>query len=263
MSSLENRDIKVIKTAFSPLISRVHESHSKDPIFEDAVAEKWLKELGQELQVPASSFAAKANIIRTKIIDDLLQKEIDKEDELTVVNLGCGFDTRYYRTKNVGKLTWIDIDFKNNIDLKRTLVSNQDSYHLMDGSILDDFWVEKVNELASGKIIFVIEGVLPYLKESEVRNLFGMIKQNFSNYKIFCTLVSNFFVKIFSSKFLYIGDIKYQWGIKDDAFFRDLGFNYKEYPYILFFPKKWKKYNFLKHFSLIRNTGRVMEIWPS
>ena len=51
-----------------------------------------------------------ANVrIRTKYFDDFVKGFIDKHPEANILNLGCGFCTRFWRVDN-GQITWLDVD---------------------------------------------------------------------------------------------------------------------------------------------------------
>ena len=56
---------------------------------------------------------------RARNFDNALNDYIKVKPHATVANLGAGMDTGYYRNDN-GILQWIDIDFRNVIELRNT-----------------------------------------------------------------------------------------------------------------------------------------------
>jgi O-methyltransferase involved in polyketide biosynthesis len=55
---------------------------------------------------------------------------------VTIVNLGAGLDTGFYRVDN-GFIQWIDVDLPEVIELRKTVIPETDSSRRISGSPLD------------------------------------------------------------------------------------------------------------------------------
>jgi O-methyltransferase involved in polyketide biosynthesis len=68
---------------------------------------------------------AKSLVMRVSIIDSLVNDYILKNPECTVINIACGFDTRYWRL-NKNNCTYIEIDLPDVFEKKKEAVRRAD-----------------------------------------------------------------------------------------------------------------------------------------
>lgn len=161
------------KTALVPLYQRAKESRHADSKFKDPLAEEMVARIDFDFsEVDADLAGRRATAIRTEVFDRETAAFIKRAQEGTIVNLGAGLDTRFFRVDN-GRIRWFDIDLPEMIDLRRRFIPESERLSFMKGSILDFQWLDALP--LSSPIFFVAEGVLVYFEETDVRALFRNI----------------------------------------------------------------------------------------
>jgi methyltransferase (TIGR00027 family) len=177
----------VSKTAIVTLRSHVLESQKKHPIINDPMAKVCLENLislasdderaplfERKLSPTLTSHIA----IRARKYDSIINDFISKKPASTVINLGCGFDTRYWRIDH-DKCTYIDLDLAEIIALKKDSLRDHLAYELIPCSVLDPSWIESVTSHGNKKFLLVAEGLFMYLPKIDVINLFRTISEKF------------------------------------------------------------------------------------
>jgi len=116
---------------------------------------------------------------RNKLFDDVLQECLKKEPNRDIVNIGAGFDTRYYRLADF-KGHFYDVDFKRVIDAKKEIIKETEQYSMLQTkSAFTTEFLKTELPLTSDNPIFVAEGVMCYI---EYHELCEFIKELFEIY---------------------------------------------------------------------------------
>src|ERR1700722_16038100 len=111
----------VTDTAFWVAHFQAKGSQRTAPAFRDPLASLLCGNRGLQIarSIPRASMVEWGTVVRTSAIDGLicapLQAGVD-----TVLNLGAGLDTRPYRMKLPATLRWIEMDFPNIVELKKS-----------------------------------------------------------------------------------------------------------------------------------------------
>lgn len=100
-----------------------------------------------------------------------------RHPEGTVVEIGCGLNTRFERLDN-GRVHWFDLDLPDTIDLRRRFFSDTERRTMLAASVVDPGWIETVRR-SPGPYFFVAETVLIYLEEAQVRTALAQIARSF------------------------------------------------------------------------------------
>ena len=107
--------------------------------------------------------------LRAKQYDLYTEEFVRQHPGCTVVNLGCGLDTRFWRIDN-GQLQFFDLDLPEVIKLKQTLLQETDRYKMLACSVLDHNWMDTV--LAGNRpVLLMAEGLFMYLPKTDVKTL--------------------------------------------------------------------------------------------
>lgn len=130
--------------------------------------------------------------IRSKLMDEIVLNFLQRYPDATVVNLGAGLDTQFFRVDN-GHAIWYDIDLPDSIQLRRRFFDETDRYHMMACSALDFSWMDKVEQ--HSPIMFVAAGLLPYLPPDNVRRLIDVLSTRFPGSEIVFDTVSEWVSK--------------------------------------------------------------------
>ncbi len=204
----------VPETLLIPLRARSNETKLENGIINDpksveivAQIESNAKEKGE-----VSIASQKGVAIRTEILDELTQEFLEKNPDGTVVNLGCGLDTRYYRLDN-DQVHWFDLDVPESITLRKNFFTPTEKYQFISKSALDFSWNDVIPK--DKPILFIAEGLFMYFTEAEVQSIFTNIKKHFPGSEMIFEAMSPFVAKN-SNKHADVKkyDAQFKWGIK-------------------------------------------------
>ena len=128
--------------------------------------------------------------LMAKQFDDKIREYITEHPRASVVNIGAGLDTSFYRVDN-GSIRWYDLDLPTVIDIRKQLLLEPDRVTYIPKSLLDPSWCKDVKAIDDG-IFIVAGGVLRYFKESEVKQFFLLLADNFPGGEIVFDAISTF-----------------------------------------------------------------------
>lgn len=184
----------VSKTAIITMTCRATQSENPKSDFNDEMSVQSLKKLTdiasesekktikkiKKIYGKYSKNEAKSLVMRVSIIDSIVNDYISKNPECMVVNIACGFDTRYWRLDRKD-CTYIELDLPEVIDQKKELLGDRIDYEMISSSVLDFSWIDRVTKDGNSNFILVMEGLLMYLQEEDVKNLLGEISRRFTD----------------------------------------------------------------------------------
>jgi methyltransferase (TIGR00027 family) len=210
----------VSNTALVTLRSHVLESEEKKPIINDPMAKYILDKL-----ISISSEEEKKSLFRRKLpsiltnhivirarkYDTLANDFILKNPLCTVINLGCGFDTRYWRINNK-KCKYIELDLPDVVKLKKEILKEQLNYELISCSVLDKTWIDKVTKRGNKNFLLIAEGLFMYLPKSDVMTLFKTLSERFDHSQIVLEVVTEKYTKGIWKK-LVVWKMKHELGL--------------------------------------------------
>jgi len=156
----------VAKTLVVPLACRAIESARPDAIVSDPRAEAVFRALGggRELLLGMSGHDLFASAMRVRKFDSLARDFLKRHPAGTVVDIGCGLDTRFDRLDD-GRLNWLGVDLPEVVDLRRRLLPDGPRCQSMACSMFDPAWLESVARLGQ-PAIFLAEGIFPILQRA-------------------------------------------------------------------------------------------------
>ena len=95
--------------------------------------------------------------------------------------LGCGLDGRRERLGSAADHTpFYQLDLPDVIALRETLLPPQANETLVPASAFDTGWMERLRQNhPAAPVLFILEGVLMYFAEAQVRELFQQLAQRF------------------------------------------------------------------------------------
>ncbi|MDY0020627.1 MAG: class I SAM-dependent methyltransferase [Anaerolineae bacterium] len=198
----------VSQTSLLTLYCHALESQSKDPILDDPKAVELTRRLSPQLatsknplnrQIAAGKIDHRVIVhiaLRAKRYDAYTRAFLAQHPTGTVVNLGCGMDTRFWRADN-GQGHFYDLDLPEVIALKQQLLPESERYHFIASSALEEAWMDDLSQRETGPFLFLAEGVFMYLHEPDVRALVLALQSHFPG----CELVCEVFNKIWLAPF--------------------------------------------------------------
>ncbi|MEV5572156.1 class I SAM-dependent methyltransferase [Spirillospora sp. NPDC052269] len=172
---------KVAWTLLGTLYLRAWENRLPRPILGDHYAAEAVErieydfaKLKRRLHPTANQFLV---ALRARQLDDWCADFLARHPDATVLQLGCGLDSRMLRLDPRGDLRWFDLDIPLVIDLRRRLYPERGRYRLIGASVTDDGWLEQVP--ADRPVLIIAEGLFPYLTAAEVRRLLRRLTDHF------------------------------------------------------------------------------------
>ena len=166
----------VPETLMITLYGRYTEQSYPDCILKDEKAVEIAEKVDYDFSKYAQGWSSQVGtVIRAKNIDNLLIKFLTNHPQATVINLGGGLCTRFFRIDN-GEVNWYEVDFPEVIELKEKLLEQSNRYHLIASSILEPDWIKQINPDVNKPLFLIMEGVLMYLTEKDNKALFTQIK---------------------------------------------------------------------------------------
>lgn len=182
MRSSINIDLSgVPETMLWPLWNRAAEQQRRDRLIDDPLA----ADLVSRLDIDLAGIFGKPSVlhaIRASVCDDLVRAYLAAHPGGTVVALGEGLETQFWRVADQG-CRWISVDVAEAAQLRRTLLPNSSQVTTIAGSALDPAWMDAV---PAGTPPFIsAAGLLMYFDETAVQNLLAAIARRFPGAQLF------------------------------------------------------------------------------
>ena len=170
----------VAETLLIPLYMRAKESRRNNPILNDKAAERLAESLEYDYsQFDGAKLSEVGCVVRGWYFDRAVQRFIEAHPHPVVVNVGCGLDTRFQRIGN-GKAIFYDMDLPEVIALRRELIPEQPGNPYIAASLLETDWMDDLRRRhPDAEFIFVVEGVLMYFYEKQVRTFLNNVAGRF------------------------------------------------------------------------------------
>jgi O-methyltransferase involved in polyketide biosynthesis len=203
------------RTLLMPLWGRAKATRANSRILVDQKAVEIVERLGLDLANfdrvlhPSNELFA---IARTRAIDDLARRFIANHPNATVINLGAGFDTGFYRIDN-GSIQWFDLDLPEVIELRKKLIPEAQRNRYISASILETEWIKEIQPQFHD-FFFLACGVLAYFRKVEIRKLFSILVDSFPDAEMAFDVQSPM-TNFFGNRRLRaagMGEARFQWG---------------------------------------------------
>jgi O-methyltransferase involved in polyketide biosynthesis len=199
---------QVSRTAILLLVCRAVEAEKNPSEFNDPMAVLCLERLisiaseedrrwiikHKRLYEGIQARDAKAGALRGKAIDNLTNRFIADNPKCTVINLACGFDTRFWRIENE-RCNYIEIDLPGVITLKKEILKDHLGYEVIGGSVLDTSWIDKVTINGNTDFLLIAEGLFMWLPPPEATRVLKEIGERFYRSQLVLDMVPEKYTK--------------------------------------------------------------------
>jgi O-methyltransferase involved in polyketide biosynthesis len=205
----------VDRTLLMPLWGRAKATRANSRILRDTKAVELVERLGLNLEDfdrvlhPSNELFT---IARARAMDDLVRRFLADRPNGTVINLGAGLDTGFFRIDN-GLLQWFDVDLPQVIELRRKLIPEQPRSRYVSGSLLEHDWIEEITPRVNA-LLFLASGVMVYFRKEELRRLFSVLVDAFPGAGLAFDMQSHL-TNWFGNRRLKaagMGGARFQWG---------------------------------------------------
>ncbi len=103
--------------------------------------------------------------MRSAHFDAWLRRFLAAHPRATVLHLGCGLDSRFFRVNPGPEVQWYDVDYPEVMALREQLYPDADRYHLVASSVSDPAWLAHIP--GDRPAVMVAEGLTMYLTERD------------------------------------------------------------------------------------------------
>ena len=185
-----------------PLWGRAQLSKEYSSLFYDAKAVELVERIDYDFSASDMPFMGilsnvfrKGNLLPSfglvalmaKLFDDKIKTYVTEHPHASVVNIGSGLDATFYRVDN-GTIHWYDLDLPAGIEVRRQLLPEPDRVTYIAKSLLDPSWCKDFN--TEDGVFMIAEAVLQFFEESEMKQFFSMLADNFPDGEIVFTAPS-------------------------------------------------------------------------
>lgn len=185
---------EISKTSILTLICRVVGTEKQSKRFHDPKAielynliyasatkseRKWMTRVKRKFR-GLSRKSVKTICRRAESIDKITNEFVESNPSGTIISLGCGFDTRFWRIANVS-YRYIELDLPEIMKLKTTLLKGQIDYECLGISVLDTSWIDEVTKKGNENFLIIAEGLFMYLPKDKVVELIQIMAARFNN----------------------------------------------------------------------------------
>lgn len=199
MSETTNQNLNgVAETLLLPLYFRAIESQRPDALLKDEKAVALVQQMSFDFSrikhAPHDEESQVAVVLRNREFDRYTRDFMARYPEAVVVHIGCGLDARFERVDN-GRVEWYDLDLPPVIDLRRKFIGSEgERNHFLAYSMFDGVWLDVASIHRQRPFLFLIEGVLMYFEEAQVKSLVLMLRDHFPGAELVFDAFSPFFV---------------------------------------------------------------------
>ncbi len=213
----------IAETLLLTVALRAFDTRQKRPILKDQKSVELMQQIDYDFEqfAKGSMMSRLGTNVRLKYFDTCAREFIAGHDQPVIVQIGSGLDTRYHRLGGESKAFFYELDLPEVIAFRKKLLPETENNHQLGYSMFDPAWMEKIKTAhPDGDFLFIIEGVLMYFEETEVRSFLCALADTFAGAAICFDVLS-----LWSSKNTKRHDTlrkmqaTFKWGIDDDKAF--------------------------------------------
>jgi len=210
LSSLE-------KTSVVPLWHRAQVSKAHPELLNDVKAIELVNHLDYDFSILEQRFSVEDSFrsaVRARQFDDKIRAYISAHPDASIINLGAGLDTSFYRVDN-GSIEWYDLDLPNVVALRNELLPKTDRVKHIAKSLFDVSWCADIDHTDAGFLILA-KGILWFFEEADIKGFFSSLADALPGAELICEVSSKFGASIVNDSLKSAGmDIKVKWELED------------------------------------------------
>jgi O-methyltransferase involved in polyketide biosynthesis len=175
----------VTDTALVTLWCRASEARRADAIVDDPMAIRLVDSLNYDFSKFKLSADRQDLALRTVAFDNATRGYISSHPKATVVALGEGMQTSFWRLDAAGighEFRWLTVDLPPIVELRQRLLPDSPRASTCTQSVLDFSWMDQVDP--QDGVFITAEGLLPYLEPSEALDLIRECARRFPGGKM-------------------------------------------------------------------------------
>lgn len=159
------------ETMLWTLHNRASESLRPDAMMKDPHAERIYRAINYDYQRRFGPSDA-SHAVRSMIFDDAVKPWMSEHPGGTVVELGCGLETQFYRLDD-GQVRWLCVDVPQAIAVRERFLTPDERCRHLRMSAFDTAWIDEVDTTQA--VFVTAQGLLMYFSQKQVRTLIETI----------------------------------------------------------------------------------------
>lgn len=165
------------ETLLIPLLGRAIETRKASGLINAPRAVEIVDQLDYDFSKWENGRSLFGAVLRTRMFDDEVKAFLATHPQGTVVEIGCGLNTRFERVDN-GSVRWFDLDLPDAIALRKRFFEDSERQSMVAASVLDPDWVEPIRA-TGGPFCFVSEAVLICLAAADAERVIRQLVSAF------------------------------------------------------------------------------------
>lgn len=163
------------ETLLWPLYNRASEARRADALLVDPLGVKIADSIDYPFEERFGS-PDECHVLRALRFDDQVRLYLKEFPSATVVALGEGLETAFWRVDN-GLVNWLVVDLPETVAIRRKFLPESSRHRCLPCSALDFRWMDQVDP--SRGVFITAQGLLMYFEPSEVRELIATCCERF------------------------------------------------------------------------------------
>ncbi len=215
----------VEKTMLLTLFAKAKYSQQKNHKFYDSKAIEVISKIDYDFSIAdKDKFMQLGTIARTILLDEMVGDYINAHPDCTIVNIASGMDTRFNRLDN-GKINWYNVDLENSANYRLKYIEDTDRVKTLAFSAMDPSWAQQIS--IRKDVLFIIEGLTMYLKQSDVEDIINIIDDNFDRCTVFMEIMPPISVENTKEESIEDADAKFIWSVEKGRELTKFNHNFK------------------------------------
>ncbi len=197
---------KVAETMLGPLWARATYAPKYPEILDDPKAYELINNLDYDFSEieKIGEWRAIGLLARARHFDDTAKKYIENHPQATIVSIGSGLDTTFYRLNN-GNINWVDVDLPEIIKLRKELLPEPDRVIYIAKSAFDYSWIEDMQIEVEKGIFIIAGGFVYYFTENEIISLLTTFRDRFPGGEMIFDAVSKLATRVTNRRAKKVG----------------------------------------------------------
>jgi O-methyltransferase involved in polyketide biosynthesis len=165
------------ETALWTLYMRAVEARRADSVIDDPKAVELLERIDYPFEERfGAPRAAQWQALRARTFDDEVRRFLAGHPDGTVVALGEGLETEFWRVDN-GSVSWVTVELPETLAVRADLLPQPERVRTIAGSALDEAWMDEVDP--SRGLLITAQGLLMYFAPDDVHRLIARCRERF------------------------------------------------------------------------------------
>jgi O-methyltransferase involved in polyketide biosynthesis len=114
--------------------------------------------------------------LRARTFDDEVRRFLARHPDGTVVALGEGLETQFWRVDN-GSVNWVTVELPEILAVRADLLPQPERVRALDRSALDQAWMDEID--SSRGVLITAQGLLMYFQPDQVHGLIARCRERF------------------------------------------------------------------------------------